>query len=236
MKHLVIMIAGVTLLAAFAPAQETTTLKTEKDKISYGIGVSVARNFKQQGLDVNLDVVFKGIRDDFAGGKLLMTEDELRTTLTTFQEELRRTQAHDRKIAADDNQKTGDTFRAENKKKEGVVALTDGLQYKILKAGTGKKPTENDTVEVRYTGTLINGTVFDKTDPGGPPATFGLKQIIAGWKEALQLMPVGSKWQLVIPPELAYGAQGMGRDIGPNSTLVFEVELLGIKQVEAPKK
>jgi len=235
MKRLVIMIMGATLLAAFAPAQDKSALKTQKDKISYGIGVSVARNFKQQGLDMNLDTVIKGIRDEFAGGKLLMTEDELKTTLTAFQEELQRTQAHDRKIAADDNKKAGDAFREANKKKEGVVTLPDGLQYKILKAGKGKKPVETETLELRYTGSLINGAVFDKTDPKGPPALIDMKPLIAGWKEALQLMPVGSKWQLVIPPELAFGAKGAGRDIGPNATLVFEVELLGIK-AEAAKK
>ena len=235
MKHMVITLVGTTLLAALASAQETSALKTQQDKVSYGIGVSVARNFKQQGLDVNLDMVIKGIRDDFAGGKLLMTEDELKTTLTAFQEELRKTQAHDRKIAADDNKKAGDAFRADNKKKEGVVTLPDGLQYKILKAGTGNKPVETDTVEVRYTGTTPKAIVFDKTDPNGPPATFSLTRLTAGWKEALQLMPVGSKWQLVVPPELAYGMQGSGRDIGPNATLLFDVELLGIK-AETVKK
>jgi FKBP-type peptidyl-prolyl cis-trans isomerase FklB len=131
--------------------------------------------------------------------------------------------------AGEENKKAGEAFLAQNKGKQGVVTLPSGLQYKILKAGNGKKPTENDTVECNYRGTLINGTEFDSSYRRGQPATFGVGQVIPGWREALQLMPVGSKWELYVPPDLAYGERGAGRDIGPNSTLVFEVELLGIQ-------
>jgi FKBP-type peptidyl-prolyl cis-trans isomerase FklB len=217
------------LFAVQAGAVETPILKTEKDKISYGIGVDVARNFKRLGVDVNMDVLVKGLRDGMAGEKLLMTEDDLRATMSAYMEDLRKKQAIAMKAVAEENKKKGDAFLAENKKKEGVVTLPNGLQYKIIKAGTGKKPAETDTVECRYRGTLIDGKEFDSSYRTGQNATFKVLAVIAGWKEALKLMPVGSKWQLFIPPELAYGAMGAGRDIGPNATLIFEVELVAIR-------
>ncbi len=171
----------------------------------------------------------KAIKDVLSGEKLLMSEAELRSTMRTFQAELRQRQAVARTKAAEDNKKQGDAFLAENKTKEGVVTLPSGLQYKILKAGDGKTPTDADTVECHYRGTLINGTEFDSSHLTGKPATFKVTAVIPGWKEALKLMPVGSKWQLFIPPQLAYGERGAGHEIGPNATLVFEVELLAIK-------
>jgi len=169
------------------------------------------------------------LRDALSGAKLLMTEEDLRATLSAFQTEWKQKRAQALRLPAEENRKAGEAFLAENRSKEGVVTLPSGLQYKVLKAGDGKKPTEADTVECRYRGTLLNGNEFDSTDRAGKPATFKLSGVIPGWKEALQLMPVGSKWQLFIPSQLAYGEQGSGRYIGPNATLVFEVELLAIK-------
>jgi FKBP-type peptidyl-prolyl cis-trans isomerase len=227
-------VLGLVLLTAQC-AQEPTDLKTEKDKVSYGIGVSVAKNFQQQGVDVDLNLVIKGMKDQLGGKKLLMSDDELRKTMIAYQQELRGKQMQQRKAAAVDNKKEGEAFLAENQKKEGVVTTPSGLEYKILKAGEGKKPTADDTVEVNYRGTFINGTEFDSS--GGQPKAFKLTGVIPGWREALQLMPVGSKWQLVVPPQLAYGERGMGQVIMPNTVLIFEVELVGIKSsgTEAPK-
>ncbi len=220
---------GLGLLAVQVSAQEPLALKTQKDKVSYTIGVQAARNFKSQGIDINPDLVVKGLRDALSGEKLLMTEDDVRATMTAFQEDLRQKQAQARKTAGEDNKKAGEAFLAENGKKEGVVSLPSGLQYKILKAGEGKKPTEADTIVCNYRGTLIDGTEFDSSYGSGKPATFGLKGVIPGFREALKLMPVGSKWQFFIPPNLAYGERGAGNAVGPNATLVFEVELISIQ-------
>ena len=224
-----IMVLAIWLVAAQASASETLQLKTQKDKVSYAIGIDIAKKLKQMGVDIDADIVVRGLKDGFAGEKLLMTEDDLRATMGALSEELRQKQVAAMKALAEENKKKGDSFLAENKKKEGVVTLPSGLQYKIIKAGFGKKPTENDTVECTYRGTLINGKEFDSSFRTGKPATFKVSGVIAGWTEALKLMPVGSKWQLAIPPELAYGRRGAGRDIGPNSTLVFEIELIAIK-------
>lgn len=227
-------VLGVVLLAAQC-AQEPTDLKTEKDKVNYGIGVSVGKNFKQQGMEVDVNLVVKGLKDELTGKKLLLSEDELRKIMTAYQQEMRSKQMQERKVAAQDNKKEGGAFLAENKKKEGVVALPSGLQYKILKAGEGKKPTAEDAVEVKYRGTFIDGKEFDSS--GAETRTFKVAEVISGWQEALPLMPVGSKWQIVVPPELAYGERGMGQAIMPNTTLLFEIELVGIKPAgaEAPK-
>jgi len=227
-------VLGVVLLAAQC-AQEPTDLKTEQDKVNYGIGVSMARNFKQQGMEVDVNLVMNGMKDELTGKKLLLSDDELRKTMTAYQQELRRKQMQERKVAALDKKKEGDAFLEENKKKEGVVTLPSGLQYKILKAGEGKKPTTDDTVVVRYRGTFIDGKEFDSS--GAETRTFKAAELIPGWREALQLMPVGSKWQLVVPPDLAYGERGMGQIIMPNTTLIFEIELVGIQLsgTEAPK-
>lgn len=221
---------GMVLLTAQC-AQEPTDLKTEKDKVNYAIGISVARSFKQQGMEVDVDMVVKGLKDELTSKKILLSEDELRKTMTAYQQDRKLKQMQERKVAALGKKKEGDAFQEENKKKEGVVTLPSGLQYKILKAGEGKKPTTNDMVEVRYRGTFIDGKEFDSS--GSETRTFKLAGIIPGWREALQLMPVGSKWQLVVPPELAYGERGMGQGIMPNTTLLFEVELVGIKPSEA---
>jgi FKBP-type peptidyl-prolyl cis-trans isomerase len=230
LKRQLVVLLGMVLLTAQC-AQEPAELKTEQDKVNYGIGVSIGKNFKQQGMEVDVDLVVKGLKDELTGKKLLLSDDEMRKTLSAYQQELRQKQMKAKQKAAMDNKKVGEDFLAENKKKEGVVTLPSGLQYQILKAGEGLKPTTADTVEVRYRGTLVDGKEFDSS--GSKTRTFKLAEIIPGWREALQLMPVGSKWQLIVPSELAYGERGMGQFIMPNSTLIFEVELAAIKPAEA---
>src|SRR5437588_4885049 len=196
---------------------------------------------KRQGLPVDRALVARGLRDAMAGGKTLMTQDEIKAALQQLQGDMMAKQQATMKeqqekahAAGEVNRKEGDTFLAANKTKEGVTTLPDGLQYKILKEGTGPKPTATDTVTVNYRGTLINGTEFDSSYKRGQPANFLVSQIIKGWTEAVELLPVGSKWQLFIPPDLAYGLRGANPTIGPNSTLIFEVELLSIQPKAAP--
>ncbi len=220
---------AVGFLAANACADEAPALKTQKEKVSYSIGVDVAKSLAKMGMDLDVDVFIKGLKDGFSGKKTLMTDDEMHATMTAFQNDLTKKQSQGKQTAAEENKKVGEAFLAENKKKEGVMALPSGLQYKILKAGNGKKPTAADTVECHYRGTLIDGTEFDSSYRRGEPATFPVAGVIPGWTEALKLMPVGSKWQLFVPSQLAYGEHGAGAEIGPNATLIFEVELLGIK-------
>ncbi len=223
------MIVGTMLLAALASAQESPSLKTEKDKLNYGLGVGVARNFLRQGVVVDPELVIAGMRDTLSGKKLLMTEEELQTIMSAFQKDLVQKQTEAAKAQAEKNKKEGEPFLAENGKKQGVVTLPSGLQYKVLKEGDGKKPTIEDTVVCNYRGTLIDGTEFDSSYKRNQPATFALKSVIKGWSEALQLMPAGSKWQLFVPSSLAYGEASAGPQIGANATLVFEVELLAVK-------
>lgn len=218
-------ILAILLLTAHC-TQEPKELKTDKDKVNYGIGVSVGRNFKMQNMDVDVDMVIKGMKDELGGQKLLLSEDELRKTMVAYQNDLRRKQKQDRVRAGMENRKEGLAFWEENKTKEGVVTLPSGLQYKIIKEGDGPKPTADDLVEVRYRGTFLNGTEFDSS--GSETRAFKPSQVIAGWREALQLMPVGSKWQLFIPSQLGYGDRGSGQAIMPNAFLIFEVELVSI--------
>jgi UDP-GlcNAc:undecaprenyl-phosphate/decaprenyl-phosphate GlcNAc-1-phosphate transferase len=224
-----LLILGLFFLHIPANAAEESVLKTQKEKISYGIGVSVGKNFQQQGIEVDLESTIRGLKDVLAGEKLLLSDEDLRTILTAYQEELRQKQTEIRKVAAENNKKEGEAFLSENKKKKGVVTLPSGLQYKIITAGNGKKPAATDTVECNYRGTFINGKEFDSSARTGKPASFKVAGVIPGWTEALKLMNVGSKWQLVIPTTLAYGERGAGNLIGPNATLIFDVELVAIK-------
>jgi FKBP-type peptidyl-prolyl cis-trans isomerase len=204
-------------------------LTTDKDKLSYVLGMDLGRRLKAASIDVDPKVLARGVSDMLAGGKMAMTDDEMRATMAEFQKSLQQKQATAIKDMSDKNKKEGEAFLAENKTKEGVVTLPDGLQYKILKAGDGPKPTATDKVKCNYRGTLINGKEFDSSYKRNEPVTFPVNGVIKGWVEALQMMPVGSKWQLFIPSDLAYGERGAGADIEPNSTLVFEVELLSIE-------
>jgi FKBP-type peptidyl-prolyl cis-trans isomerase FklB len=219
----------VCLFTAQAYAGETPVLESQNDKTNYSIGVNVVRNYRQQGMEIDVDMVLKGMQDAMSGERLLMTEEELQKTMNTLQTELRRKQRQAVRIAAENDVKAGLAFLAENKAKEGVVTLTSGLQYKILREGKGRRPTESDTVEVHYRGTLIDGTEILNTYKAGQSATFKVTGTIAGLREALMLMHVGSKWQVFVPPQLAYGESGMGRFIRPNAALIYEVELLAIK-------
>ena len=214
-----------------APAQQPAdlVLETPKDKASYAIGMNIAKGIQKQSIDVDPNIVARGLKDALAGGKTLLTDDEATAAMKDLQAEMKKAQEEKMQLAGDANKKEGDAFLAANKAKEGVVTLPSGLQYKILTEGAGPKPTASDSVVCNYRGTLINGTEFDSSYKRGQPATFPVGQVIKGWTEALQLMPVGSKWQLFIPSDLAYGPRGAGRDIGPNATLMFEVELISIQ-------
>ena len=213
--------------ATKAPASRT--LETPKDKLSYSIGMNIGKSLKRDNVEVDPDLLLRGVKDVLGGGTPLMTDEEAQSTLNELQADLRKKQEQEVQQLAETNKKEGEAFLAANKTKAGVVALPSGLQYKILQEGTGPKPTAADTVTVNYRGTLVNGTEFDSSYKRGQPASFPVGGIIKGWTEALLLMPVGSKWQLFIPPELAYGPRQAGPAIGPNSTLVFEVELLSIQ-------
>ena len=229
-----ILAAAIVLLPSLAaPAQDAPELKTDKDKFSYALGMNFGENFRKQGLEIDSAVFAKAFAESFNGGKTALTDQEMEALLAAASVEIRRKLAAQQAEKGEASQKEGEAFLAANKTKEGVVTLPSGLQYKILKAGTGEKATLDDTVVCNYKGTSINGTEFDASEKHGGPATFPVKGVIAGWTEALQLMPVGSKWQIFVPSNLAYGARGPG-DIGPNATLIFEVELLSIQKAAAP--
>lgn len=229
MKTFWVICAGLVLLACQSNTQQTAELKTQQDSVSYMIGMDIGKNLKAQSIEVNPDALAQAIKDILANGKTKMTDEQAQSMSQLLQRQMMAKHEEKMKVAAEKNKKEGDAFLAENKKKEGVVTLPDGLQYKILKKGTGKKPKETETVTVHYRGTLIDGTEFDSSYKRGEPATFPINGVMKGWVEALQLMPVGSKWELYVSSDLAYGEQGAGQAIGPNATLVFEVELLSIK-------
>ncbi len=193
------------------------------EKLSYALGMSMAASLVNSGLnDIDADSFSKAVADVINNNELEMSPENANDIIQTFF-----AQKQEEEIKA--NTEVGEKFLAENSKKEGVITLASGLQYEIIKEGNGKIPSANDTVECHYHGTLIDGKVFDSSVDRGQPATFGVNQVIRGWVEALQLMPVGSKWKLYVPSDMAYGAQGAGGLIGPNTTLIFDVELLSIK-------
>jgi len=226
MKVKMIVILGILFLVSQVNAQEKLVLKNQKEKVSYIIGMDIGSNLKKQSIDVDPNILAKGMKDALSGEKPLLTEQEIQETMLAFQKEMMAKQAEIGKK----NKAEGEAFLAENKKKEGVKILPSGLQYKVIKAGTGKTPKLTDTVTAHYRGTLINGTEFDSSYKRGQPASFQVSGVIRGWTEALQLMQEGSKWQLFIPSNLAYGEPGAGRDIGSNATLIFEVELISIQE------
>jgi FKBP-type peptidyl-prolyl cis-trans isomerase FklB len=230
MKLRWIAVLGIMLFASSVYAGDNIELKDQKDKVSYSIGINIGKNLKRQSVEVNPDVLLQGIKDVLAGGKTLMTEQEVNETMMNFQKDMMAKQQARMKELGEKNKKEGEAFLAENKKKEGVITLPSGLQYKVIKEGDGKIPAATDTVTVHYRGTLIDGTEFDSSYTRGQPVTFPVKGVVPGFSEALQLMKVGSKWQLFIPSNLAYGERGAGDDIGPNSTLIFDLELISIKE------
>ncbi len=228
MKYLVIGFLSMALLFSICSAAEKLELKDQKDKESYSLGYQFGQSLKTQGVDVNLDAYVSGVKDFLGGKEPKMTQEEMRTTVTELQKRLVVARQAELKKMANQNLVQSKSFLEENKKKEGVKTLASGLQYKILSEGSGKTPKATDTVTVHYKGTLINGTEFDSSYKRGQAASFQVNSVIPGWNEALQLMKEGAKWQLFIPPELAYGERGGGAIIPPNSVLIFEVELISV--------
>lgn len=230
MKLRMVAVVGIVLFACQAYAGESLVLKSQKDKMSYIIGMDLGRNFQKQAIDIDPDILAQGIKDGLSGGKALLSEQEARETLAAFQAEMVAKQTEVAKKMGERNKKEGEAFLAENQKKEGVKTLPSGLQYRVIQAGTGKSPKAADEVTAHYRGTLIDGTEFDSSYRRGKPETLPVGGVIAGWTEALQLMQEGAKWQLFVPSNLAYGERGAGRDIGPNATLIFEIELISIQE------
>jgi FKBP-type peptidyl-prolyl cis-trans isomerase FklB len=211
------------------PGPAPLVLKTPKEKASYAIGLNIGKGLHKDSVDVDTAILLRGLKDAMAGGKALLTDDEAKAAMVAIQADLRKKQEAKMEIAGGENKKEGDAFLAANKAKEGVVTLPDGLQYKILKEGAGPKPSAADSVVCNYKGTLIDNTEFDSSYKRGQPATFPVGQVIKGWTEVLQLMPVGSRWQVFVPSELGYGPRGACGAIGPNAALIFEIELLSIQ-------
>ena len=225
--HMYVLLAAV-VLAAPAKAADSPVLTDDRDRISYSVGVETARNFKKQGFEFDAQLFLRGMQDGIAGQKTLIPERDMRKILSYFQSQVRQTMAANRKAAAEGNRTKALAFLAANAKKEGIVALPSGLQFKLVKDGSGRKALDTDTVLVEYRGTLLSGVEFDGTE-AGKPTPLRVSQVIPGWKEALKLMSVGSKLQLFIPPALGYGERGVGADIGPNELLLFDLELVDIK-------
>jgi len=225
MKKVLLTLTLSSLLAA--PVMADTTPKTEEDRLSYSLGLIMGQRLQQDFENLDVDMLAQAIKDTYAGD-LKMTEAEVRETMQAFQQKKMLEQQEAQAKAAEANLKAGQKFMKENGKKKGVVTTESGLQYQVLTAGSGAKPALTDQVKVHYEGKLLNGEVFDSSYKRGEPVTFGLNQVIPGWQEGLQLMSVGSKWKIFIPSDLAYGPGGTGGPIGPNETLIFEVELLEI--------
>jgi FKBP-type peptidyl-prolyl cis-trans isomerase FklB len=228
MRLLIITIA-VLSIASLSFGEDKPQLKDLKDKVSYGVGLNVGANFKRQGQELNPDALLAGVKDALSGKTPALTENELKETMEAWSKQMEDKQ----KVVGEKNAAEATKFLAENKKKDGVKTTASGLQYKVMKEGAGARPKETDTVTVNYRGTLINGTEFDSSYKRGQPATFPVNGVIKGWTEALQLMKTGSKYQLFIPADLAYGPRAAGPDITPNSALIFEVELLEVKPAAA---
>ncbi len=231
-KLIAAVVMGMAVSSTFA-ATDVTTLSNDTDKLSYSIGNDLGKNFKRQGIDINAAAMAQGITDAVNNGKSLLTDDQMKDVLTKFQKDIMSKRATDMGKKSEENKAIGTKFLSENKSKPGVVTLTSGLQYKIITNGTGAKPAKDDFVTVEYTGRLVNGEVFDSTSKTGKPTTFKLSQVIPGWVEALQLMPVGSTWEIYVPSSLAYGERSVGGPIGPNETLIFNIHLISAKKSES---
>ena len=229
MRSVWMVVLAILVMAGSVIAEEPIALKSQKDKISYIIGLDIGNNLKRQGAEIDPDTLLRGMKDALSGSKPLLSEDEIREVTTAFRQEMAQKQAEVTKKLAEKNKSEGEAFLGENKKKEGVKILPSGLQYKVITEGSGRSPKESDTVTVNYKGTFVDGTEFDSSYKRGEPATFPVNGVIKGWTEALPLMKEGAKWQLFIPSSLAYGEAGAGNAIGPNATLIFEVELISIK-------
>jgi FKBP-type peptidyl-prolyl cis-trans isomerase FklB len=231
---LIIMLAG---LGACQKASGTAAkvlkkedLDSQKKKVSYAIGLDIGQNFKARAIDVDMDILIQGLRDAQGTGKPMLTSEEIQKVMTQFQQDMMKVEQEKRMAQGQGNKAQEEAFLKENAQKPGIKVTASGLQYKVLRAGSGPMPKESDTVKVHYRGTLLNGSEFDSSYKHNEPAVFPLKGVIKGWTEALQLMKVGSKWQIFLPSSLAYGEQGAGQVIGPNATLIFEVELLAIEK------
>ncbi|MEM8498448.1 MAG: FKBP-type peptidyl-prolyl cis-trans isomerase [Pseudomonadota bacterium] len=242
LRQVLLVVLGAVLLSACQKPADTEnalsgdtinasgpSLETDKDKLSYALGLSLGTQMSADNMDIALDSFASGFSHGMGEGEALMTTTEVQQRLQAFSQQRSEEQQAKIEKTAEENRQAGETWLADNAKKEGVVTTESGLQYKVLTEGDGQKPNETDTVSVHYRGTLLDGTEFDSSYSRGEPAEFPVNRVIAGWTEALQLMPVGSKWELYIPSNLAYGPAGTGREIGPNQTLMFEVELLDIK-------
>lgn len=228
MKHLLILFLSVILLGGVCDAEEKPLLKNENDRINYSVGYQIGGDFKRQEVVLNPAALVKGIEDALAESQTLMTEDEMRSTLIDLKKQIVAAEEDIRKTRGEKHRAEGRKFLVENGKKEGVVTLSSGLQYKVIQAGSGKKPTEQDTVTVNYRGTKIDGIEFDSSFKDGKPVTFPLKKVIPGWQEALTMMPVGAKWKIFLPSKLAFGDKGPLED----QTVIYEIELLSIESAE----
>jgi FKBP-type peptidyl-prolyl cis-trans isomerase FklB len=223
-KKILASIVLASFVLHFSPVWAESELKTEKQKLSYAMGIYFSQSVVQQKADLDIDAFTQAINDVLTNADLKMTQQEIQTVLSNYQQQL----VSERDAAAGGNKTKGKIFLEENKKKEGVVELKSGLQYKIVKQGDGGKPAKDSSVKVHYHGTLINGKVFDSSYDRGEPVTLSLNQVIKGWQEIVPMMNVGSKWQIFVPSDLAYGDRGAGGSIGPNETLIFDIELLAI--------
>ena len=230
MKHRTAVMLSVALAVSGAAwAAGPQELPGEKERLGYSFGMDIGSALRRQSIELDVDALNRGLKDAYIGGKTLLTEEESRREIEKYQQRLMEQQAEAMRQLSEKNKAEGEKFLAENGKKEGVTALPSGLQYKVITPGSGKSPKLSDSVTTHYKGTLIDGTEFDSSYKRGEPATFPVSGVIAGWTEALQLMKEGAKWQIFLPPALAYGDRGAGRDIGPNATLIFEVELISVK-------
>lgn len=224
-KLLVLYLAAISLPAL---AQDARPLVADKDKTSYAIGLQTARNLKKDGTDIDVELVVRGFRDGFSGERPLLSDKETKALMQALMSEVRQKMVSNRREMSVKNRQKGEEFLAANLSQAGVKALPSGVQYRVLKAGTGRKPNDSDVVLCNYRGTLLDGSEFDATLPERP-AILKLSQMIPGWKDALKNMEAGAHWQIFIPSALAYGERGVGADIGPNEVLVFDIELLEIK-------